>query len=179
MPVRTLAGVVLLAALAGAVPARAQSDSLPPDGTHRIFRDSLLDQMVGAWAMRGTLRGQSVEYRAHADWVLNHQFLRLELHDVNSPPAYEALVFIGYDFSKDRYIAHWLDGYGGWASETLGLGQRRGQAIEFLFDYPNGLFSNTMTWDPERQGWSLALRAKDRGGNWQPFADYWMSRRAE
>ncbi|HSE45608.1 MAG TPA: hypothetical protein VLA89_09820 [Gemmatimonadales bacterium] len=179
MPIRTLPGVVLLVTIAGAGPARAQVDSVPPDGSHRIFRDSLLDQMVGPWEMRGTLRGESVEYRARADWVLNHQFLRLELQEVSSPPAYEALVFIGYDFSKDRYVAHWLDGFGGWASETLGYGQRRGEAIEFLFDYPNGLFQNTMTWDPDRQGWSLALRTKDRAGHWQPFADYWMSRRTD
>jgi hypothetical protein len=176
---RTLLGGVLLVACAAVVPAHAQDDSLPPDGPHRIFRDSLLDRMIGAWEMRGTVRGKPVEYRARADWVLNHQFLRLELQDVTSPPAYEALVFIGYDFSKDRYVAHWLDGFGAWASETLGYGERRGQVIEFLFDYPNGLFGNTMTWQPERSGWSFALRAKDRGGNWQPFADYWMSRPAQ
>jgi hypothetical protein len=176
---RTLVGVILLAAMAGATPARAQTDSTPPDGPHRIFRDSLLDQMVGSWEMRGTVRGKSVEYRARAEWVLNHQFLRLELQDVTSPPVYQASVFIGYDFAGNRYVAHWLDGFGGWASETLGYGQRRGQAIDFLFDYPNGLFQNTMTWNPDRRGWSLALRARDRGGNWQPFADYWMSRRTE
>jgi hypothetical protein len=49
---------------------------------------------------------------------LDHQFLRLEMKDVATPPAYEATVYIGYDKTGERYVAHWLDVFGGRFSET-------------------------------------------------------------
>ena len=35
-----------------------------------------------------------MENRVKAEWVLNHQFLLVHMKDVNSPPNYEAMVFI-------------------------------------------------------------------------------------
>jgi hypothetical protein len=62
-----------------------------------------------------------VENSVSADRVLNHQFLRIHMKDVAEPPAYEALVYIGYQHADQRYVAHWLDVYGGelFAIDTL------------------------------------------------------------
>ena len=118
----------------------------PPalDGPRVILQDPLLDKMVGNWKVGGTIRGRTVEQSVEAQWVLNHQFL--QIHEKGAPdsktagPAYEAMVMIGYDHTSERYVAHWMDIYGGRFSETLGYGVRSGDQIEFVFEYPDGPF---------------------------------------
>jgi hypothetical protein len=67
------------------------------DGRNRVFRDELLDNLVGDWKLTRKIRGQSVENSVRAEWTLNHQFLLVHMKDVSNPPSYEAMVFIGYD----------------------------------------------------------------------------------
>ena len=101
--------------------ARAQE---PLDGRHRTFNDELLENLVGEWKLTRQIRGRSVENTVTVEWVLNHQFLRVHMKDVQKPPQYEAMVFIGYDNTSERYVVHWIDVFGGRASETLGCGVR-------------------------------------------------------
>ena len=63
-----------------------------------------------------------MENSVKAEWVLNHQFLLVHIKDGSSPPIYEAMVFIGYDNTSERCVAHWIDVFGGRFSETLGYG---------------------------------------------------------
>jgi len=151
--------------------AAGQERPAPLDGPDRPFRDSLFDRLTGDWTMKGRVRGNSVEYRATAAWVLNHQFLRLDLVDVATPPRYQATVYIGYDNTSERYVAHWLDAFGGRASETLGYGTREGAAVRFVFEYPDGPFRTTFRLGPEG-AWSLVVRNKNPAGQWVTFADY-------
>jgi Protein of unknown function (DUF1579) len=106
-----------------------------------------------------------------AEWVLNHQFLRLHMKDVKVPAAYEAMVFIGYDNTSDRYVAHWIDVFGGGFSETLGYGQKTGNSIKFVFEYPDGPFHNTFTWSPAAKTWTFLGEMKDDAGTWRIFAE--------
>ena len=106
----------------------------PLDGPNRIFRDTLLDSLTGDWKLSRTIRGRSVESAFTAEWVLNHQFLRLHMKDVGDSPAYEAMVFIGYDYVSERYVAHWIDVGGGRFSEALGYGTRSGNSIKLVFE---------------------------------------------
>jgi len=46
----------------------------PLDGPNRIFRDELLDKLVGSWKLTRKIRGQTVENSVRAEWVLNHRF---------------------------------------------------------------------------------------------------------
>jgi hypothetical protein len=138
---------------------------------NRIFRDDLLDNLAGDWKLTRKIRGQSVENRVKAEWVLNHQFLLVHMKDVNSPPNYEAMVFIGYDNTSERYVGHWIDVFGGRFSETLGYGQRSGNSIKFIFEYPDGPFHNTFTWNPETKSWVFLMEQKDRTGKWRVFAE--------
>ena len=166
----SLSSVLLLACLgaAGATHLPAQE---PLDGRHRIFRDDLLDNLAGDWKLTRKIRGQAVENRVKAEWVLNHQFLLVQMKGDSSPPNYEAMVFIGYDNTSERYVAHWIDVFGGRFSETLGYGQRSGNSIKFVFEYPDGPFHNTFTWHPETKRWVFLMEHKDRAGKWGVFAE--------
>ena len=165
-----LASAALLFCL-GLAPAANLAAQEPLDGPHRQFRDDLLDNLVGSWRLTRKIRGQTVENSVRAEWVLNHQFLQIHMKDVKSPPAYEAMVFIGYDNTSERYVAHWLDVFGGRSSETLGFGVRSGNSIKFVFEYPDGPFHNTFTWDPGARAWNFLMRSKDKTGKWTVFAE--------
>jgi hypothetical protein len=143
----------------------------PLDGRNRIFRDELLDNLVGDWKLTRKIRGQSVENSVKAEWTLNHQFLLVHMKDVSSPPNYEAMVFIGYDNTSERYVVHWIDVFGGRFSETPGYGTRAGNAIKFVFEYPDGPFHNTITWNPELKRWVFLMEQRDQTGKWKVFAE--------
>ena len=86
----------------------------PLDGHNRIFHDDLLDNLQGQWKVSGPVMGRQLEMRLTAEWVLNHQFLRFHEKAVSAAPGqppYEADVYIGYDNTSERYVAHWLDIY--------------------------------------------------------------------
>src|SRR6185437_10942296 len=101
------------------------------DGPGHPFQDSLVAQLAGEWSMTGDMRGQAQSYTMKAEWVLGHQFLRMEMKG----DQYEAVSYIGYDNASERYVAHWIDIFGGRVSETLGYGKREGNSIHFVFEY--------------------------------------------
>jgi hypothetical protein len=142
----------------------------PLDGRHRIFQDELLDHLAGDWKLTRKMRGQTAENTVKAEWVLQHQFLRVHMKDVATPPSYEAMIFIGYDNTSERYVAHWIDIFGGRFSETLGYGARDGNRIKFVFEYPDGPFHNTFTWNAEAKTWAFLMEQKDQTGKWSEFA---------
>lgn len=141
--------------------------------TEDSLQDPFLDDLAGTWIMTGHVMGDSVEYDADGKWVLGHQFLRLRMEDVSSPPEYVARAFIGYDSEAQEYVAHWLDSSGGRPSKTLGYGRKEGRAIEFSFDYPDGPFRTTFEQKTEER-WHVLMRSKGDDGKWSTFAEYDM-----
>ena len=166
-----------LGVLGGAPAAQAQSaDSArapaPLDGPNRPLRDTLLDHLAGTWRVTRLRGTQTLVTTADAVWVLNHQFLRLHYHDDSVTVAsYEAMVFIGYDNTSERYVAHWLDIFGGRWSETLGYGTRVVNGIRFVFEYPDGPFVNTLAFDAAGNEWSTVMRQRNARGEWTTFAE--------
>ena len=146
------------------------------DGRHKIFQDAFLDNLAGDWKLTRKIRGTTVENTAKVEWVLNHQFLLVHMKDVKVPAAYEAMIFIGYDNTSERYVAHWIDVFGGRFSETLGYGRKTGNAIKFVFEYPDGPFHNTFTWDPKAKTWTFLGENKDSAGKWKVFAEDKLTR---
>ena len=155
---------------------------LEVDGEHHIFQDKLLEGLVGNWKVTGRIAGQQFDQYCNADWVLNHQFLRVHFIDsaarnrgsmgTPSNAEYEAMVFIGYDNMSERYVVHWIDIFGGRFSETLGYGTLQGQdSIRFVFEYPTGPLHNTFTWNSKNRIWSIQIRQKGENGKWTVFAD--------
>ena len=142
----------------------------PLDGPTRPFKDELLENLVGDWKLTRQIRGQTVQNTVKVEWVSNHQFLRIHMKDVATPAQYEAMVFVGYDNASDRYVAHWIDVFGGRFSETLGYGKREGNSIKFVFEYPDGPFHNTFTWNASDKAWTFLLEQKNKEGKWTTFA---------
>jgi hypothetical protein len=161
---------ISLLLFAAAVPAAAQNITAPLDGVDHKFLDDTLEHLAGSWTMSGQILGHAVAHHVTAEWTLNHQFLHFHEKDTADPPAYEVEVYIGYDNMSERYVAHWLDVFGGRFSETLGFGKRDGNSIRFLFEYPDGPFTNTFHWKPAEKKWQFVLETKGLEGKWSNFA---------
>ncbi len=143
----------------------------------QIFQDPFLEKIIGRWNVNGQVGGDKVVYHFVASWELNHQFVCLTFADTSKKPAYSAKVFIGYDCVSERYVAHWLDNFGGRFSETLGFGIRKGQSIEFRFEYPDGPFLNTFSYNPVNDSWLFHTTIKNRKGIWVTFGDIFLKRK--
>jgi hypothetical protein len=157
-------------------------DTPEVDGEHVQFHDNLLESLVGSWKVTGIIAGQRIKHDCNADWVLNHQFLKVHFLDVTpgrrmragerEDSRYEADVFIGYDNMSERYVAHWLDTFGGRFSEVLGYGTRldRGRSIRFVFEGGSGPLQNIITWNRNDGTWTMVIRQKGSKAKWQTFA---------
>ena len=167
---RFQAVLIFLLFLFGTAPALAQN---PRD---QVFKDDLLDNLVGEWKLVRRMQGRITENVVKADWVLNHQFFRIQMRHVENPPMYEATVFIGWDPMQERYVIHWLDVFGGRSSQTLGYGTRNGNTIKFAFAYPDHPFVNTFAWDPEARTWNFLMQQKNPDKSWSVFAEDNLSR---
>ena len=135
----------------------------------RTFQDPFIDRLAGEWTLTRQIRGKEVENMVRAEWVLNHQFLQVHMTDSAQPPAYEAIIYIGFQHDSQRYVVHWLDVYGGKGS-AMGYGKRAGDSIEVAFQYDDGSFFNTLTWDTLGQGWTFKMEALDKDGKRKLFA---------
>jgi hypothetical protein len=162
---------VLLLAL---VPLRALTQT--PDE----WNDELVDHFAGLWKLEGKILGQPAHHDVRAHWVLNHQFLNFQERTAANAPEtehhYQASWFLGYDGVSERYVMHLLDVFGGRFSETLGYGTRDGNAIRFVFEYPDGPFHTTFRWLPQSNSWQWLMEQKDKAGMWAPFANLSLTR---
>ena len=139
------------------------------DGRGGRFDDDLISHLEGSWLLTRRIGDRTVRNTLEARWVLLHQFLLLQFRDPETPPRYQADVYIGYSHADQEYVAHWIDNFGGHFS-AAGRGKRRGNSIEFRFDYPNGPFFNTFTWDPATGTWTCHLEAVSKDGIRSTFA---------
>jgi len=185
MKVRFYLFVILISALFTCAKITRAQGQEPPDGYSKIFHDEFLNNLAGDWKLTRKIHGQTSQSEVHAEWVLNHQFLLIHMKETSDPSQYEAIVYIGYDNTSERYVAHWIDVGGGRFSETLGYGTRDGNSIKFNFEYPDGPFHNTFIWHPETKSWVSLMEHKDQRGQWVNFAEdrlgvvYWRSPRDE
>ena len=164
-----LAAVLLMSLVAVTQPRTIRAEG-PKDGPNRIFNDEFIENLSGDWKLTRKIRNTEVTNTCKAEWVLNHQFLQLHMKDVADPPSYEALVLIGYSHADKQYIAHWCDNYGGKFS-AIGYGKRSGDSIEFQFEYPEGPFYNTFTWDAKAKGWTFRMESVEKNGKRALFAE--------
>ncbi len=168
---KTASCVVALCLLV-AFPATAQESG---------FRDDLLDRLAGNWLLQGTIGGDEANHDVVAEWVLDHQYLRLREvareKDDRGEPAYEAIIIIGWDEPSSRYVCLWLDstGGGGLNGEALGYAQPGGDELAWVFDTSSVLIHNTFTYSRDSDTWQWAI---DTGsaGNFTPFARVTLTR---
>lgn len=143
------------------------------------LNDPLLDALVGRWVLRGEIKGRSTTHDVDAAWVLNHRFLRLHERSRETTkegePQYEADVFIGWDSAGGRYVAHWMDVFGGGFSLT-GYAQPDAAAVPFVFASGDDRFNTTFIFDKGDGTWRWTMDS-ERAGRSQPFARLSMTRR--
>lgn len=170
--------ILLPLVLAGAlVPAACRSASPAGGGGEGAgARDAFLDNLVGDWEVIREHDGEISRHALRAEWILNRQFLKLHMRHQAEPPEYEAIVLIGYDGESKEYVAHWCDIFGAKFS-AVGRGARTGDSVEFVFEYLDGPFYNTFTWDAEAKGWAFIGEAKGEDGRRVPFAVDTVKRR--
>ena len=146
------------------------AQSTPSEG-----HDDLVDRMAGAWTLTGQVMGRDAHHDVQAEWVLNRQFLRIHEKTAEGAPAserrYEAVWFLGYDSTSERYVLHLMDVFAARYSETLGYGTRDGNSLRFVFEYPDGPFHTTFRWAAETGTWQWLMEQKNKDGKWTIFAD--------
>ena len=67
MRILSLLTLVAVLSLPGSAAAQAPTE----------WRDPLVDRMAGTWKVEGQVMGREAHHEVRADWVLNHQFLRI------------------------------------------------------------------------------------------------------
>jgi hypothetical protein len=168
----------LLLAVSAVVLFQSSAMAQTPSGWH----DDVVERLEGTWKVGGQVMGRDAHHVVQAEWVLNHQFLRL--HEKTAPDApvteqyYEAIWFLGYDPVSERYVLHLMDVFGARYSETLGYGTREGNRIRFIFEYPDGPFHTTYVSIPDKNTWEWVMEQKGKDGKWSQFADFTLTRTA-
>lgn len=78
---------------------------------------ALLNHLTGVWSLRGTIAGKPTIHDVQAGWVLNHEYVQLQeiSRETNASgnPAYEAIVYIGWDAKAEQFVCLWLDSTSG------------------------------------------------------------------
>lgn len=123
----------------------------------------LLDHLAGDWVLKGTLGGKQSTHDIHADWILNHEYLRL--HEVsrekkaNGDPAYEAIVLISWEPKTQEYTCLWLDNTaGGGLSVPVARAKREEHAIPFVWVFsPIHSLHTTFTYDNRSDTWNWTI----------------------
>ena len=156
--------------------------SLPAVAEQRGVQDELLDHMAGNWVMRGTIGGTQVTHDLVAEWVLGHQYLRFHevAREVDSEgaPAYEAIVFIGWNQNLSRYTCLWLDvtGSGARFPDATGYAEPAGDKLAFVFDTGDeSVINTTFTYDREADEWHWLIEI-DQSAKRSTFARVSLTR---
>ena len=167
--VKTLCAAI--GTLVSAVSSAAQQPTL---------QDTLLDNLQGSWVITGTVAGEETTDDLTAEWVNQHQYLRL--HEIsrgrgpNGRPRYEATAYIGWNQPTSKYGIVWLDDFGGLSAQSVGLASKGGDQLPFVFTNPDGSFTRTtMNYSSAAKGWTWTID-EDRAGKLSRFATLTLTR---
>jgi hypothetical protein len=140
----------------------------------------LLAHLIGSWDLQGQMGETPLRQDVECRWMLGGLFIEVHCTSVLAEPAgarpYEAVYHIGYNADHDRFAMHLLDTTGVALTCAVGVGQREGNAISFVFDYASGPFTNRFVWDERHDSWLMELTAS-HGEQRELFATKMMTRR--
>ncbi len=147
-------------------------------------RGTLLDHLAGRWVMTGTIAGQEITHDLTARWVLGGHYLFFHEiareRDENGDPAYESMVYFGWDEAGERLVCLWLDvtGGGGLVPDGLGYGKPEGDRIPLVWgEAADSQIHNTFTYQREQDQWTWQID-NVRQGQPSNFARVVLSRAA-
>jgi len=142
----------------------------------------LLDHLVGAWTLEGTIAGEQVTHDISAEWMLDHHYLRI--HEVSremdkGKPKYEAVVVVAWNEQPKQYACAWFDVLGGLAAESIGIASPKEDDIPFVFKDEKGnvTITNDMRYLAASDTWEWRIDNVDKGVA-SPFARVKLSRTA-
>lgn len=141
----------------------------------------LLDHLLGQWVLQGTIVGKQATHQITAEWVANHQYLRL--HEVSRErtadgnPQYDAFIHIGWNASTKTYSIIWLDNFWGIDPESIGTAAPKENELLFLWRDESGAvdFSNDFVYDPKSDSWLWKMDNVVGGVN-KPFGRVRLTR---
>ena len=135
----------------------------PEDTTDGLFHDDLLNHLVGKWDVSGVVRGNPFTWNMEAQWVMNHQYLRIDQKSREIVPwlnvRYEGVYFIGYNHSSKRYVVHEMSVKGdGDQTELPYYAYRSGNQLKLVEKWGPGSDTLTVqrfTWEPASGSWHI------------------------
>jgi hypothetical protein len=148
------------------------------DSTRRFY-DDLLNNFVGKWDVDATVHGQKFTLYREAEWVMDHQYLRIHetSHQVipwlNIP--FERTIFIGYNHLSKRYVVYELTVHGASGllqPEGFSYGERSGNELKVVIKKGSEPFIiQRFTWEPESKLWRFQGRLVFDGNEQDPHVD--------
>jgi hypothetical protein len=142
----------------------------PVQAQEKQFQDDLLDRFVGKWEVSAVVYGEKFTLDREAEWVLNHQYLRMHEKTREVVPwlkiPFERTVFIGYNHSRKRYVMYELTVHGADTPiepEGICYGSRTGDELKFDFKTGAEVFGKaSWSWDSASGTWHIrGSRMKD------------------
>ena len=105
---KAIVSIVIIALLSFiATPLFAQNAE---DSTDGRFHDDLLNHLVGKWNVTSIIHGSPFTADFEAEWVMNHQYLRIHLKSHEIIPWWHVQMefeeFVGYNHNTKQYVIH-------------------------------------------------------------------------
>jgi hypothetical protein len=155
------------------------SSSFAQSGGPRALEDDFLDRLIGKWVVTGTTHDLPVPQSMQIDWVLNHQFVRIDQKMTENRPGwnipYEALHFIGYDRLQKRYVLHALT-VAGVSGPSVAYGSLQGDVMKFEAKDGQRSVDMQLIWRAESGTWRFVWGSQPTGGEWQAVTDLVLTR---
>jgi hypothetical protein len=148
---------------------------------HPTRNDPLLDHLTGSWVLQGTIAGHETTHDVEAEWVLDHEYLRLHEtsreKNAQGQPTYEAIVLIEWDEASAEYGCLWLDSTGGGGlAAPIAEGKRGNDQIAFLFRGKDSGVHTTFVYSKATDSWNWLIDNED-GGKLTSFARVTLTRK--
>ena len=150
------------------------------DTNDGLFHDDLLEHFVGKWSVSSVAHGKFFEQGdLEARWVMNHQYLRIQLQGVEIVPRLgipiEVVYFVGYNHNAKRYVVHELSAFGGdHPNGGFCYARRDGNALTLAHKFAasaDTVMVQRFTWKPDSVSWRMVSHLEISGKAQEPFLD--------
>ena len=143
------------------------------------FHDDLLNNFVGKWDVSATVHGQKFTLDREAEWVMNHQYLRIHEKSREVIPwlkvPFERTIFIGYNHQSKRYVVYELTVHGAdgpFQPEGFSYGDRTGNELKMVLTKGSEVvITQRFAWDPSSKSWHFQGRRVIDGKTQEPHVD--------
>jgi hypothetical protein len=142
----------------------------------------LLEHLTGDWVLTGVLGKKPAVHDVHAEWVLNHEYIRLHESSrekkQNGEPAYEAIIFISWDPKAQQFACLWLDNTEGGGLSAEGIAYAKPKEFSIPFEWVQSgavTLRNTFSYNAKLDTWRWAIDNVTKGKA-APFGDVTLTR---